>query len=99
MLAAFRRHLDSWLVRAFFLLLVIAFAVWGVGDVIRLVGSDRAVATVAGIKLDQPTVASAFQRQLQGALREQGGTGEASAALRREVAARTIDLLDRKSVV
>jgi peptidyl-prolyl cis-trans isomerase D len=38
-------------------------------------------------------VASAFQRQLQGALREQGGTGEASAALRREVAARTIDLL------
>jgi peptidyl-prolyl cis-trans isomerase D len=93
MLAAFRRHLDSWLVRAFFLLLVLAFAVWGVGDVIRLVGTDRAVATVAGIKLDQPTVANAFQRQLQSAMREQGGEGEASAALRREVAVRTVDLL------
>ncbi len=93
MLARFRDHLNSWFVRALFLLLVIAFAVWGVGDVVRLIGGDAAVATVAGQKLDAPTVANAFQGQLQAAERQMGGEAAPTPEMRREVAFRTIEIL------
>ncbi len=93
MLANFRDHLNSWFVRALFLLLVIAFAVWGVGDVVRLIGGDPAVATVAGQKLDAPTVASAFQRQWQTETRQMGADVTPSPEMRREVALRTVEIL------
>lgn len=93
MLAKFRAHLDSWFVRALFLLLVLAFAVWGVGDVIRLVGSDSAVASVAGRKLDAPTVQRAFQRQLQATERQLGDATPPNAAMRRQIALQTVEVL------
>ena len=93
MLASFRGHLNSWFVRALFLLLVLAFAVWGVGDVVRLIGGDPAVATVAGQKLDAPTVANAFQSQLQAAERQMGADATPTPEMRREVALRTIEIL------
>ena len=33
MISAFRRYLETWVVRAFFLIMVLAFILWGVGDV------------------------------------------------------------------
>ena len=39
MISAFRRSLDTWPVRGFFLIMVAAFIVWGIGDVFRLVGT------------------------------------------------------------
>ncbi len=93
MLARFRNHLNSWFVRALFLLLVLAFAVWGVGDVVRLIGGDPAVATVAGQKLDAPTVANAFQSQLQATERQMGADATPTTAMRREVALKTIEIL------
>ena len=93
MLARFRNHLNSWFVRALFLLLVLAFAVWGVGDVVRLIGGDPAVATVAGQKLDAPTVANAFQSQLQATERQMGADATPTPAMRREVALKTIEIL------
>ena len=39
MITAFRRYLETWVVRGFFLIMVLAFISWGVGDVIRLVGT------------------------------------------------------------
>ena len=35
MISAFRRSLDTWIVRVFFLVMVAAFVLWGVGDVLR----------------------------------------------------------------
>jgi peptidyl-prolyl cis-trans isomerase D len=93
MLTKFRSHLDSWFVRALFFLLVIAFAVWGVGDVIRLVGTDSSVASVAGRKLDAPTVQRAFQRQLQATERQLGDKAAPNAALRRQIALQTVEIL------
>ncbi len=61
MISAFRRSLDTWVVRGFFLIMVAAFIIWGVGDVVRLIGTggtwvakvggeiDRAVAGAAGV--------------------------------------------------
>ena len=93
MLASFRGHLNSWFVRALFLLLVLAFAVWGVGDVVRLIGGDPAVATVAGQKLDAPTVANAFQSQLQAAERQMATDATPTPEIRREIALKTIEIL------
>ena len=59
MLASFRRHLGSWVARLFFLLLVATFVLWGVGDVIRNLGNDSAVATVAGRSIEMPQVQEA----------------------------------------
>ena len=48
MIASFRRYLDTWVVRGFFLIMVLAFVVWGVGDVVRMVGTSTWVAKVGG---------------------------------------------------
>jgi peptidyl-prolyl cis-trans isomerase D len=40
MITALRRMLDTWVARGFFLIMVLAFVSWGVGDVIRLVGTS-----------------------------------------------------------
>ena len=40
MIASFRRYLDTWVVRGFFIVMVLAFVSWGVGDVIRMVGTS-----------------------------------------------------------
>ena len=64
MLAAFRRSLNTVVVRLFFLLLVAAFVFWGVGDVIRNLGNDSAVAHVAGERIGPRAVDSAFRTQM-----------------------------------
>ncbi len=38
MITAFRRYLETWVVRGFYLNMVASFVIWGVGDVVR---SDR----------------------------------------------------------
>ena len=64
MISAFRRSLDTWPVRAFFLIMVVAFIIWGVGDVIRMVGTDTWVAKVGGQTIEVPEVQQAFQQQI-----------------------------------
>ena len=39
MITAFRRYLETWGVRGFFLIMVFAFISWGVGDVVRMIGT------------------------------------------------------------
>ncbi len=64
MLAIFRRFLNTWAARVFFIVLVAAFGVWGVGDVIRNLGGSTAVATVAGQSIDIQTLRDAAAQQL-----------------------------------
>ena len=86
MISAFRRSLDSWIVRGFFLIMVLAFITWGVGDVVRLIGSDTWVAKVGGETIEVPQVQEAFQQQMAELSRRLPPGTEATAEMRRAVA-------------
>ena len=85
MLATFRRSLNTWPARLFFMLLVASFGLWGVADVIRNLGRDNAAASVGGRKIELPELQEAFRTELAQAQRSMGGA-EISPDLRRMLA-------------
>jgi peptidyl-prolyl cis-trans isomerase D len=93
MISAFRRSLDTWVVRGFFLIMVAAFVVWGVGDVVRMVGAPSWVAKVDGQTIEGPLFQSDFQRALNQATRNLPAGQDASAELRRGVGDQTLQRL------
>lgn len=65
MITAFRRYLETWVVRGFFLIMVAAFVVWGVGDVVRMVGTSPTwVAKVGDQTVESQQLQEAYQRQI-----------------------------------
>ena len=94
MLAMFRRHLDSWVARVFFLLLIGTFVLWGVGDVFRnMGGDDGSIATVGSIKVSVPEAQDAYRRQLAQLTRMFGGKIDPTPQMRRGVAAQAVEQL------
>ena len=91
MLALFRRHLDSWVAKLFFALLVGVFVLWGVGDVIRNVGVDTSVATVGGVKIELPEVQDAYRRQLASVTRMFGGKIDPTPEMRKSIAGQALE--------
>lgn len=89
MLATFRRSLNTWPARLLFMLLVVAFGAWGIGDVIRNIGHSGAPASVAGQRIDLPELQEAYQRNLNEVTRNMGNA-DASPELRRSVAMQTV---------
>jgi peptidyl-prolyl cis-trans isomerase D len=63
MITAFRRYLETWWVRAFFLVMVIAFISWGIGDVVRTIGASPTWAAKVG---DQTIEGMQLQEAYQG---------------------------------
>lgn len=83
MLAVFRRSLNTWPVRIFFVLLVAAFGVWGVGDVLRnLGGNDGSAAHVDGTAISPQDVAGAYRQQLQQAVQQLGSPDKVTQQMR-----------------
>jgi peptidyl-prolyl cis-trans isomerase D len=99
MLALFRAFLSTWAARAFFVVLVAAFALWGIADVIRNVGHDTALATVGGRPIEVPEFQDAFRRQLAQVTRMLGTRTEPTPEIRRTVAAQTLDRLIVQSAI
>lgn len=65
MITTFRRYLETWVVRGFFLIMVAAFVIWGVGDVVRMIGSSPTwVAKVGGQTIEGQQLQQAYQRDL-----------------------------------
>ncbi len=64
MISAFRRMLDTWVARGFFMIMVAAFVIWGVGDVVRLIGTSTWVAKVDGQTIEGPQLQEAYQRAM-----------------------------------
>lgn len=93
MLALFRRFLNTWAARAFFLVLVGSFAIWGIGDVVRNVGGDTAVATIGDRKIEPQELQDAYRRGLSQVTRMFGGRMEPTPEIRRAVAAQALDRL------
>ena len=48
MLTALRRLASTWVAKALFVLLVLSFGIWGIGDTVRNLGRDTALVRVNG---------------------------------------------------
>lgn len=94
MIGLMRRFLNTWVARAFFLVLVVAFGAWGIGDMLRTLlhggSSSTAIATLDGRSIEGAAFQDQFQRAL-GRVQQALGGQEASPQIRREIAQRTLD--------
>ncbi len=101
MLDAMRRQATGWVVKGFLVLLVVSFAIWGIGDIFRGRATPDAVARVGGEAVRPEEVVRDTERSFR-VLREQlGGQLERSPpvmesllrqALGQSVARRLVDL-------
>jgi len=92
MLALFRRFLNTWAARAFFIVLIGSFGLWGISGTVRDLATDHAVATVGDRKIEPQEFQDAFRQQLAEVASKQG-TAELTTAERRAVAGQTLERL------
>jgi peptidyl-prolyl cis-trans isomerase D len=85
MISSFRRYLETWYVRAFFLLMVASFVLWGVGDMLRVIGTDTWAAKVGGTTIEVQALETEYRRAMTLASRDLPPGQEATQAMRREV--------------
>src|SRR5215472_18676049 len=86
MITAFRRYLETWVVRGFFLIMVLAFISWGVGDVVRLIGTSTWAAKVGGQTIEGAQLQQAYQRDMAQITRTLPPGQEPTQAVRSETA-------------
>ena len=99
MLTALRRLAATWVAKALFVLLVLSFAIWGVGDMVRSFNRDSAVAKVGGREIDVEEAQLSMRRELQRIQRGAGPGFEADARIRRIVAEQSLDALINDRVI
>jgi peptidyl-prolyl cis-trans isomerase D len=92
MISTLRRSLNTWVVRGFFLILVAAFGLWGIGDVVRNVGTTTWVAKVGDRTIEPQEAQDAFRAALAQYTRGQPGS-DPSPAVRRQIAAQAVQSL------
>ncbi len=94
MIGLFRRFLNTWVARVFFLLLIGSFGLWGIADVVRSLGQDgTAVATVGSRKIEVPELQESYRRLLRQVQRQSGSTAEPAPEIRRAVAGEALQRL------
>ncbi len=91
MITAFRRALDTWYVKAFFVLMVGAFIFWGVGDVVRMVGTATWVVKVSGQTIEAQAFQAEYQRALSAATQALPPGQEATSELKHNVGDRALE--------
>src|SRR4051794_22661306 len=99
MITTFRRYLETWVVRGFFLIMVFAFISWGVGDVIRLVGTSTWVAKVGGQTIEGQQLQDAYQREMAQMTRNLPAGQEPSPEMRTSVANEALQRLIAQSAL
>lgn len=72
MLTALRRLAGTWFAKGLFVLLILSFAIWGIEDIVRNFGTDRAVARVGGEPIELPEAQEAARREMQRVQRQLG---------------------------
>ena len=97
MLTALRRLASTWVAKALFVLLVLSFGIWGVGDMVRNFGRDTALARVNGQPIEMEEAQAALRRELQRLSRTVGSRFENDPRVRRALAEQAVDqlVLDR----
>ena len=90
MLTSLRHYLETWPVRIFFGIMVFAFVIWGVGDVVRQIGTTTYVAKVGGETIEPAQFQESFQRNMALMERQLPPGQEVTPALRRQIAGQTL---------
>jgi peptidyl-prolyl cis-trans isomerase D len=97
MLVSVRKLLENWIARIFFALLVLVFVFWGISNVVTMIGSNTAVAEVAGQPVDISVVQQAYQAALAQA--QQSGQGQPDEAAREQLAETALSGVLRERVL
>jgi peptidyl-prolyl cis-trans isomerase D len=98
MLTTFRKLLDNWLVRGFFVLLIAVFVFWGISSAVTNVGGSNAIAKVGGVALDPGAVQSEYQRELAAYAQRNGG-GQPAPSVRAAIAQNALgQAIDRQAM-
>ncbi|MBK1659253.1 peptidylprolyl isomerase [Paracraurococcus ruber] len=98
MLTALRRLAGTWVAKALFVLLILSFAVWGIGDMAKnLFAPDTSLARVQGDPVTLEEGQRALQREIQRLARQLGPQFESDPRIRRVLAEQAVDqlVLDR----
>ncbi len=97
MLTALRRLASTWVAKALFVLLVLSFGIWGIGDTVRNLGRDTALARVNGQPIEMEEAQAALRREVQRLSRTVGSRFENDPRVRRVLAEQAVDqlVLDR----
>ncbi len=91
MLEVFRRASRSWIAKGLFVLLILSFGVWGVGDMVQ-VGVSNAPAVVAGkVEISAEQVVADYRRELQRLQRVFGAQFDDEQAQQMGLLERTLD--------
>ncbi|MGI9417169.1 MAG: SurA N-terminal domain-containing protein [Geminicoccaceae bacterium] len=101
MLTALRKQAKSWVVKALLLLLVLSFAIWGIGDIFYGNPAEDTVASVGSSDISGGELNEAFNRSLNNLQRQFGGQltreqaigiGVLQQTLQEQVSQRLVDL-------
>src|SRR5262245_28736238 len=65
MLSFIRSYAASWVVKILFLVLILSFAAWGIGDIFRLQRASTAVATVGNVKIGRQQLVNQFDSEVK----------------------------------
>lgn len=64
MLDMLRKSAGSWVAKGLFVLLILSFGIWGIGDVIRNGGGSQSAITVGDIEISPQTVRQQFEQKV-----------------------------------
>ncbi len=99
MLSFIRHHLGNWFARILFGVLVVAFMGWGVGDMLRNVGTDTAIAHVAGQRIEPAAAEDAYQRELERVSQAMPNGQQPSAQMRSLIAQQVVERLITQAAI
>ncbi len=91
MISTFRAYLGTWVVRGFFIILVASFAFWGIGDVLRMVGTSTWIAKVGSREIEPPELDQAYRREMAQVARMLPAGQDPSIEIKRAVARQALD--------
>ncbi len=92
MLSAMRNLLGTWVAKGLFVVLVLSFGLWGIGDVIDAFRRpDTSIGTVAGHRIEIPEMQDALRREIDQFRRATNNQIEPSPEVRRALAEQALD--------
>ena len=99
MLNSLRRNASSWVVKVLLLLLVVSFAIWGIGDIFYGSGQNPTVATVGDAEIPANELADAFNRAVANLQRQLGPEFDRERAIQLGVMQQTLQDLVRQRLI
>jgi peptidyl-prolyl cis-trans isomerase D len=99
MLNALRKNAGSWVVKALMLMLVVSFAIWGIGDVFYGGSQNPTVATVGGAEIPASELNEAFNRAVANLQRQLGPEFDRERAIQLGVMQQALQDLIRQRLV